>query len=167
MISRRSGEMGFTLVEVTIAVAILSVSLVTLLGLETSIMQQAVRDRDRQNTLLVVRRVLAAVEASEDPLEAGTRTGPVRALLQQFMGTEDERNLGRDPGLDMESRLQVDYFKIPGIENDRALKKAVLTVFWGPSELDSLDVVFFVPDTEVEIEEDQDPDSGNSSGGSG
>lgn len=146
-------ERGFTLLEITIAVALLAVSLVTLLGLEAQITQQTVTDRDRQRALLVARRILSAVEASEDPVEPGVKEASAREILQYFLASEDDRSSRRDTSLDLPVRLETDYFKIPGIENDKALKKSRLTVFWGPSEHDSLDVVFFTPDTEVEGED--------------
>ncbi len=146
-------ERGFTLLEITIAVALLAVSLVTLLGLEAQITQQTVTDRGRQKALLVARRVLSAIEASEDPVEPGTREASAGEILRYFLATDDDRSSRRDTSLDLPVRLETDYFRVPGIENGKALKKSRLTVFWGSSDLESLDVVFFIPDTEVDSED--------------
>ncbi|NMC61975.1 MAG: type II secretion system protein [SAR324 cluster bacterium] len=149
-------ENGFTLLEIIIAVAILSTSLVTLLGLQSSIMQQAIKDRDRQNALLVGRRVLAALETSENPIAVGVKSGRIREILAGFAASEDDRSTGNDPALDLQSELQVDYLKLPGVESEQAIKKVVLRIFWGSSVEDSLEVLYLSPETDQDKDEDED-----------
>lgn len=147
---QKSNESGFTLLEVTIAVVILSMSLITLLGLEGSVVQQTVRDRQRQEALLVGRRILAALEVSEEPPVPGTQTMRAGELLKSLLNVEEDKR--RDPSLDMPVTMKVDFWKLPGVENPEAVKKVVLTIEFGPSELDTLDVVYFMPEQESDAD---------------
>lgn len=161
----RRREAGFTLLEITIAVMVLAVSLVTLLGLQASIMEQSVRDRERQSALLVARRVLAAIEASEDPLQVGTREGKVGELLRMFLaGSEEDRSDATDASLNLDAILRVEEFQVPSSDPDNdkpeIMKKAFLKVFWGPSDLDSLELVYLVPDTENQDSDTQEEKNG-------
>ena len=144
---------GFTLMEVTMALLLLAGALVVLLGLQSSTIQRAVRDRNQQSAMLIARSILAAVEVSADKLDLQDITDTPDRLIERLIGTTPPERLEEGAGRAFQANLRVEEFELPIPNQDPKfgdspikLKQAVLTVFWGENPADQLQVVFLVPD---------------------
>ena len=142
---------GFTLMEVTIALLVLASALVVLLGLQSSSVQRAVRDRSQQEAMLAARSILAAIEIGAEDLETQDTTDSAAALFEKLTGgaRQDEEDRLSEK---YQANLRVEELEIPVpntdpkfAENPIRLKQVILTVFWGESPNDQLRVVFLVP----------------------
>lgn len=133
---------GFTLLEIMIAVVILSIALVTLLSLQASVLSQEVRDKERQAALGMARQILTALEIREDPMENGElnlRAGELLALLYENPKPVDSAE--PEKGLDFLATLSISPRGIPTLsKND--LQEYKLTIRWGEGELDKVTFLY-------------------------
>jgi general secretion pathway protein I len=77
----RTGEQGFTLIEVLVALAILSVSLATLLGIFMEGLERTRQNQDEMAARVLAQSLLAQSDAVANP-QLGTRTGYANAGMQ-------------------------------------------------------------------------------------
>lgn len=158
---------GFTLIEIAFAIIILAGSFVVLLSLNSSATRRAIDDRDRQQAMLVARRILAAIEVAQDPIETQDRTGSAREILARFVEESDSDRENRF--LDrFKARLNVTLWGIPNL-NPEAMKQISLTIGWGlgsngSAGQDEVKVLYFVPHEAATP--DPTPPPGSPSGGS-
>lgn len=155
--NRLATEAAFTLIEITIAVFILATSLVVLIGLETSLLGQAVSDRNRVEAMLVARRILAAMESSPEPLPNQQIEGNAKQLLEKFV-----ENVGSEE--DQDTRIEsltgtfvVEDWGIP--DNPTALKRITLTLSWSENPSDTVTVYYFIPNEAEKVDEVEPVDS--------
>lgn len=100
MRSRRSrtgepdDEDGFTLIEVLVALAILSVSLATLLGIFMEGLERTRQNQDEMAARILAQSLLAQTDAVANP-QLGSRTGHTDAGLQWRL---DLRGVGAQQG---------------------------------------------------------------------
>lgn len=142
---RRTTDEGFTLMEIMIAIVILAFGLTTLLGLQSASVERTLRDRNKQQAMLMARSILALVETTTEPLDVMKENGTVRevlAKLQESSGVGFETD---DEALDrFQAELEVDFWSIPNLDDD-ALKRVLVRVFWSDDPRDELEVIYFVP----------------------
>ncbi len=145
---------GFTLIEVAIAVLILASALGVLLGMQSSVLSQTINDRKEQQAMLLARRILAALEVSEEILKVGVESSSAKDMLESFnievTDPDELKNLA-----DLQATLQVSYSGMPGIDPEQAMKQIILRVYWGPAAADSFEVVYFVPNDENQEEDEE------------
>lgn len=150
---------GFTLIEVVVAIVILSLSLVTLLGMQASIVQQELRDQNRQSAMLAARWILSSLESNVDGFQIGDQKGTVREILSKI--EETPREMEESQGLNFPARLEVTEWEItpqifgiaipppaPGTAAppaDRA-KRVLLTINWGLDPSDLIQVLYIIPE---------------------
>lgn len=136
---------GFTLIEIVIAVTILSLSLITLIGLEGAATSEALRTRNKQFAMLMARRIMTNIELDAEVLTDQTLTDSAEGVLNQF-GTDDpaDRATERSSDVPMSAELSIKGWNIPGLPDD-SVKKVTLRVFWSSNPVDSIEVVYFVP----------------------
>ncbi|MCB0334497.1 MAG: prepilin-type N-terminal cleavage/methylation domain-containing protein [Bdellovibrionales bacterium] len=151
MLSNQKLDSGFTLIEVTLAIVILAGSLTILLGLQSAIIDRTVRDNNQKQAVMIARLILAAIESEEasgNPLPLQQTTAPIDDVLQSILSTPFElpQTLKLEP---FEATLLVAYAGIPGVAEE-ALKRIDLTISWGESNQERLDVVLFIPFDEKE-----------------
>ena len=106
MITRKN---GFTLIEITIAVLILSLSMVVLLGLLNSVMQQELRTKSSQNAMLYARRILANIEGNVIALKNGNDIDTAREILK-MVGREDNSD---NQAAEFDTELHVENWNPP------------------------------------------------------
>lgn len=149
----RTGEQGFTLIEITFAVLMLAGTLTVLISLQSSVVDRTLRDEFTLEAMLIARRIQAALETTPDPVEVG-EYGPYdpAALLRQFATVDDG-----DPieSLDARynARLVVEWWGLPDID-EKAMKRMNLTVSWGDTPLDTLNIVYFIANDEEQPPEE-------------
>lgn len=151
-------DRGFTIIEIVIAVAILATALVTLLGVQASILERTVRDRNVQQAMLLAREALAAIESLDEPLDLQSEQMPIGQLLEK-LGIEHGAWDAELEQLDLyTAQFNVTAWGIPGLD-DEAMKRVSLVLFWGPDPRDQFEVVYFIPQDEGD--EDAYDDSGD------
>lgn len=141
----RSG--GFALIEIMIATMILGTSLITLLSLQSSAVQRAVRDRNQQDAMLVARSIMSAIEVDPDQVEPQDTTMPAREMLNQLLPQETSK---QDQELFLfydrfQANLRVEEVPLPLPNQEPVLMKRVtLLIFWGSGAAEQMQTIFFV-----------------------
>jgi prepilin-type N-terminal cleavage/methylation domain-containing protein len=155
-------ETGFTLIEIVIAIMILSVSLVVLIGLQSASIERAVRDRATQQAMLLARSILAGIESSPDPIPVGAFDTPALQMVQQYRAAPEGADF--PPELDrFSASLIVEPVAVPIIKDGvpavipNALKKILLTIYWGTDPTEQFPVLFFIPNDEGGLTDDVAP----------
>jgi len=141
---------GFTLLEILIAVVILGVSLVTLLSLQSSVLTQEIRERERQQALGVARRILSAIEFKDSGLSPGASTQDARSLLSLLLNNQIPQDDITDTSLNVQTELKVTPIGIPNVA-ESGLQKIELAVIWGESSLDRIDLLYVITDEPQEV----------------
>jgi prepilin-type N-terminal cleavage/methylation domain-containing protein len=145
MARKSNNNSGFTLMEVTIAVVILAASLVTLLGLQSSIIRLTLRNDERQQAMLLARSILSAMETKLDEVEIQDRTAKGSAILADFNASPpDDMQSNKEQLFDFNVHLVVDTWGIPKIGDD-LLKRIRLSIYANNAQEDPFEVLFFVP----------------------
>lgn len=137
---------GFTLLEIVIAVAVLSISLITLLGLQAAATSEAVRTRNKQQAMLMARSIMTNIELDLDVLKDSSIQAPAEELLNQY-GTPDPNDKTEKKPLDqvpLFGELEIKTWNIPGVPDD-SLRRIKLRVSWSNNPADSIEVLYFVP----------------------
>lgn len=153
-------QRGFTLLEIMISVVILGISLVTLLSLQSSVLTQELRERERQQALGVARRILSAIEFRGTSLSPGSSRQDAKNLLSFLLDNQLPQEDVQDPSLLVQTELKVTPIGIPKIA-DTGLQKIELSIIWGESSLDRLDLLY------VNVDEPQDATGEEDSGQDG
>lgn len=124
-------------------------TLVVLISLQSSVVDRTLRDEFTLEAMLVARRIQSAIETTLDPVEVGDY-GPYAPveLLRQFT-TVDEGDPIESLDARYTARLSVEWWGLPEID-EKAMKRMSLTVAWGDSPLDSLNIVYFIANDEDE-----------------
>lgn len=149
---RNNKELGFTLIEVVLAILILGAALSVLIGMQSSVLSQTLRDRNEQQAMLFARRILSSLEVTEETIKVGEQQTSAKKMLEDFnLLNEDEDDLVRLDSL--QATLQVSFSGIPNVDEE-AMKRILLRVSWSPAPEDSFEVVYYIPNDEREIDED-------------
>lgn len=145
----RRTQSGFTFIEVTVALALLSVAASILIGMQGAAVRRTIRDTNAQAAMLVARRIMASIETLRDSefMLSTQSGGPVRDLLQQLNIT----GIGERPessAIDqMTASVTVDEIDIqmPFEETQERMKRVVLRLSWGPGADESMQLVYQRP----------------------
>ena len=135
-------QIGFTLIEVTLALLVLGGSLVVLLGLQSSIIERTLRDSQKQRAMLLSRRIFSAIESSKNPPPAQKTEGSFRDVLGAVTSGSSD-SIAIDPeDQQFSAQLDVEEVDIPNIA-EKAMRKITLSIAWGPKSIDQLTAVYF------------------------
>jgi prepilin-type N-terminal cleavage/methylation domain-containing protein len=154
----KNKEHGFTLIEVIIAVLILGVSLTTIVGLQSSILSQAVRDRNKTYALFAARSVLTELELGAAQLEPATKNDKLTEFLQASGGYKKTDQLFLDAVKDFDATILIDELEVPNpgpatmSQSGTAIPapalkfiKIILTISWGEASIDSITIPLILP----------------------
>ena len=145
MYKESSSNSGFTLIEVSLAVFLLGLALVTIIGLQSSVLQRSIADNKRLQALTIARMIMSQIETSREEIEIENRSGSVQDFIS------DAQDLGIQPEKYAEFSVKLDV-TLAGIpEKPDALKKIDLKIFW--NEVDNYSLVYFIPNDQNEFEE--------------
>lgn len=143
----RSKIKGFTLVEVILAVLILALGLVTLFGLNTSVMSASLENSRRYQATLFARAIMTALESSSNKVDTISLNDGAYSVLQSI--------LQQTPPIDAElmngytAELQIQPWKIAGVDYD-GLYLAELKVLWGDRQEQSVKTSLILPASDNE-----------------
>ena len=130
MKSRRSrtGEQGFTLIEVLVALAILSVSLATLLGIFMEGLERTRQNQDEMAARILAQSLLAQADAVVRP-QLGAMTGRTNAGLQWRLDLRGVGQAGPTSGVAMALVTASVYWR--GSSGERSLTYSTLRAIPG------------------------------------
>ncbi len=150
--SRILDRAGFTLIEIMIAVLILSSSLVVLLGLLSSVTERFVRDRNMTQAILLARSILAHLEYVADSMEDQNINSPATEILTNYNLLDAPDRVNAENIKHFQVSIQSQKWGIP--DYAEAMRRITLTVNWSDSPLDRLVCNYFAPLETKEIEDD-------------
>lgn len=150
---RKNKISGFTLIEITLAIFLLAVSLVTILGLQSSVVQRSINDSNELQAMLIARRILASIESGETPATVQDRT----ARASTFLHSDDEQH---DDKIDesLEVQLKIEEWTIEAFPQ-ALVNRVLVRVFWGEDPSQSLSIYYFIPANETFEPNDEEDDS--------
>ncbi len=156
--NRHAQEEGFTLIEIILAIMLLAAGLSVILGLQSSAVDQTIRDRNKEFALLAGRRILSTIETGDGDVEILEKDEPMNKLLQSF-GAIDPNSKEDDLTrlAEFQGHIKVENWGIPEI-NPNAMKKISLEISWSDSPRDMVQLIYFVPATppaSTSFEEDE------------
>lgn len=139
-----SNQRGFTLIEITIAILLLAGSLVVLMGLQFSTIEQTVRDQNRETALLAGRMIFAQIEAENLPIKNQDISVPLAQLLNDYTlpAEEDAPRLAQLGAYT--AHFTVSDQEIPTLR-PRAMKRLQLIISWSDDPLDAVEMAYFLP----------------------
>lgn len=143
---RITSDSAFTFIEIMLAVILLSAALVVLIGLQTSAVSRALRDRDQQNAMLVARSILAAAELNPRAIPEGIKQQPARELLQSLVRMDETEEAGdATPYMALTSTEEM-TIPVPGVTGSLiSMRRFMLELSWGDTPDQRLTVSYFIP----------------------
>lgn len=134
---------GFTLLEIIIAVMVLAVSLTTLLGLQSSATDEAIRTRNKHRAMLAAREVMAALENEGGDLKPSKINGSIDDILDRYMPEGLKKEGSKEESLPLMGELEIAFWNIKSLP-ENSLLKATLKVYWSNNPQDEINVVYFI-----------------------
>ena len=137
MREKSSPPKGFTVIEVIIAVLILSSALMVLLGLQGATLQRAFTQQRQQQAMLIARSILASIESNPDTFPEQDIIKSAYEMLRDLKILEAGDTEERDRLADFETRLTIQSVILPfppTLENPINMKRVILDVYWGDKE---------------------------------
>lgn len=143
-IRRHAHSRAFTLIEITFAILILAGSLVVLLGLQSSSLDRAVRDRENQSAMLLARKILTMVEVFHEDITIDKTSGEVDKVLEDLFGRGVEYSEPLDPDKLYKAEVRIVPLQIPPLDKD-VMKRLELVIYWSDDPLDQVILYYYFP----------------------
>lgn len=137
-------QQGFTLIEIIIAVMVLAVSLTTILGLQSSSTDQAIRTRNKQEAMLIAREIMSAIELQGSAIENISLNTSALEVLQKYLPPDKQKKNRAETGLPLQADLSIDFWAMKGLP-DKSVKKVSLVVYWSDNPQDKISIIYFIP----------------------
>lgn len=139
----RKSELGFTFIEVLLAVTILAVAASIAIGLQSASIGRTIDDKMSQRALLAGRRILSMIEVDEKNIQNLEKEGPLSNLFDQYKiplpDNQDER-----ASLDnITGRISISDWELPKLSKG-GMKKISLLLSWGDED-QNVELVYFAP----------------------
>lgn len=143
------GEGGFTLVEISAAVAILGAALTTIITLQTRLVDTFVHERNLLRATLYAQYLMTFVEISPSPPDPSVDTQPLDDALRErgyfdgleTAGTESSLSERRAiDGWEVETRVT----PIPFFDFEDVARRVDLTVRWGKGDDEQTSLMLYV-----------------------
>jgi prepilin-type N-terminal cleavage/methylation domain-containing protein len=136
-------QSGFTLIEIIIAVMILAMSLTTLLALQTSAMNQALRTRNAQEAMLASRSIMSGIEFAGDTIVGLNKVGTVVEVARTVLKEEALiPMIAKQQTIPMNASLTVEPWTLPKLPQNSMLK-VTLIVSWSNQPQDQIKTYYF------------------------
>ena len=131
---------GFTLIEITIALFLLAVSLSILLGLQGSVISRSIDDHNRLQAMLLARRVFSGIENGDTEIQDQDISTPASEYLPQDSIKQEDQEILKNFIIN----LKIEPWSIPGYD-DMKIQRIFLNIAWGNGEDQSVPIYYFVP----------------------
>lgn len=142
-LTRVQRESGFTLLEVTVAVALLGAALTVIVGLQTRLVDTMVQERNLFKASLYAQYLLTFLDVDQTPPEAGTTNGSLEDELQKRGYFDDEMPL------DVKRELQTWRFsqQVQSIDFGDfkdVLRRISLKIEWGTGSAEQSEYLYYM-----------------------
>lgn len=136
-------DVGFTLVEIAVAVAVLGLALTSLIGLQTRMLDTYYNEHRRIQASLYGQYLMTMIEAGPEVPEVETKEGKLRTLLDEkgYFDNEDSFG-GKDPMKGWNYQMTVSSIDLPLLAD--ALRRIDLSISWGEGEDEQFALVYFM-----------------------
>ena len=142
--NKNQRQHGFTLIEIIIAVMILAVSLITLLGMQSSATQIAIKTRNKQEAMLAARTILAGIEYAGNSLKNTSAKGPASEIAAKYLSKEATAPIAaQEKRVPLIGNLVIEYWPMKGL-TAQSLQRVSLTISWSDRPEDSITTYYFV-----------------------
>lgn len=142
-------EKGFTLVEVLVSILIFAFCATSTLGLQSALIERAIRNREERQAMLIARSILAIVEVLPENIPTDTTHGTAFDLLAKLNGIDGVDEDDADTLKSYNAELFIEDQDIPIIGRDLALadtailKKMRLIISWGNNDNEQFETVYY------------------------
>lgn len=135
---------GFTLLEITLSISVLSLGLVTLITLQTSYLSSYNSAENRSRAAIIGQYILNRIAVSKTPPEPGNKQGELVELLKTngYMDYSSANDDEQQAILNWTYSLNVTPQEIPPFPD--ALRRVDLTISWSTHALDSFSLVYYI-----------------------
>lgn len=151
---------GFTLIEVSVAVALLGAALTVIVGLQSRLVDTMIQERSLFRASLYAQYILTYLDVDVYPPEAGSTKGDLEELLEKRGFFDDDMMKFVRTDMKRWSYSQdvqsIDYAVFQDV-----LRRITLTIRWGPGVGDETSFVYFMPSDPFN-ERPQQPQQANS-----
>ncbi len=137
-------QSGFTLIEVVASMVVLAIALTTLVGIQSNYVEAYLAEESRSSAAMYAQYILSSIEVQPEPPDSGQTSGSLESYLKKlgfFDADFSEEDVGGLEGWNY--KVDSSNFPLPGLEGDM-LRKILLTISWGPSELEQFDIVYYM-----------------------
>lgn len=141
-----NNQAGFTFIEVMVALIILASASGILVGMQSSAIARAIRDKNAQQGMLLGRRIMASVEALGPQGLVGDFEGePALNALQKWAIPEPTDDVDKKALAPFYVTLTTEdlVLPLPNIAQD-PMKKMLLRVTWGKEVDESFNVMYLM-----------------------
>ena len=145
---KRVKSAGFTIMEIIIAILILSASLTTLLGLQSASIRRTLLDKNQQKAMLAARAILSAIESQKSADDVQNSQGTVIQVLKGLTPLPPVEIPAQDPLNLFTAEVKVQAAKLPGLQGN-VMKQVVVEVSWGETEAESLSINYFIANADL------------------
>lgn len=154
---------GFTLIEVTFAVLILALSMIVLLGLQTTALKNSYSELFREkasSAALLILEAMDRFQKSGNNLSEEEKEGDILSIAEDYLEIDqDNREFLQSYFSGLKAHLSTVYQTLPDVDSPNPLLAIKLTISWGPSSTDEFRVSYLLPikgqDKKNTLEEDE------------
>lgn len=147
--NRRVTKRGFTLIEILIAVVILSASMAIFAGIQAASIGATIRNREAFQAVLIARTIMSFVETRDSDLPFQNKSGSATQILHEV--SEDETAVIPK---EISDRFQVQFTvenpNIPNIDQ-YLLRRLILVISWGARADERIELNFYLPSRPDEL----------------
>lgn len=137
-------QCGFTLIEITVAIAILGIGLSTVIILQTHYLQQFTAEKNRSKAAMYAKQIMSSIEiAPRSPDEGLTSGGLMDLFAEQGVITGNAKDEKERKAMESWTYTQeISSIDIPELQN--TFKRIDLTIAWGEKADENFTLVYFV-----------------------
>lgn len=134
---------GFTLIEITVAVSILSLALVALLGLQSKMVDTYYSEASRVKASFIAQYMMTMLEVDPEPPETGIKEGDLVSRLDEIgFFHRNEKKEQEKPYLNWTYRQDVQSFDLPLFKD--AMREVRIDVKWGRTENETFSLIYYI-----------------------
>ncbi len=142
-------EKGFTLVEVLVSILIFAFCATATIGLQSALIDRAIRNRNERQAMLIARSILAIAEVLPENIPNNIKHGSAYDLLDKLNGTDGVDEDDAETLKSYNAELYIEDQDIPIVGRDLALadtailKKIQLIISWGSDDDEQFETVYY------------------------
>ena len=140
---------GFTLVEVLVAILLFAACATSTIGLQSALINRAIKNRNEREAMLIARSILSIVEVFPENLPDKNNNRSAYDLLQNLNGVDGLDDDDAEILKSYSAELFIEDQDIPIVSRDLSqadtaiLKKIRLIIAWGNNDDEKFETVYY------------------------